>query len=118
MVGIGGAVTNLVAVQLGLDPYDPEAVRGARVDAAEVERQIERYRSQDADARRATKGLQTGRADVILAGACIVRAVMEGLRQSSLVSATGVCGMGPSSSASGRSHRPGRPAPQPGGTRA
>jgi exopolyphosphatase/guanosine-5'-triphosphate,3'-diphosphate pyrophosphatase len=38
LVGIGGAVTNLVAVQLELDPYDPDVVRGARLEAAELER--------------------------------------------------------------------------------
>ena len=47
LVGIGGAVTNLVAVQLALEPYDPDVVRGTRLEAAEVERQIERYRGQD-----------------------------------------------------------------------
>jgi exopolyphosphatase/guanosine-5'-triphosphate,3'-diphosphate pyrophosphatase len=85
LVGIGGAVTNLVAVQLALDPYDPERVRGARLDADELERQIERYRAMDSDARRATVGLQPGRGDVILAGACIVRAVMDTLGCASLV---------------------------------
>jgi exopolyphosphatase/guanosine-5'-triphosphate,3'-diphosphate pyrophosphatase len=85
LVGIGGAVTNLVAVQLALDPYDPDVVRGARLEAAELDRQIERYRTQDAEARRATVGLQPGRSDVILAGACIVRAVMQALGRTSLV---------------------------------
>jgi exopolyphosphatase/guanosine-5'-triphosphate,3'-diphosphate pyrophosphatase len=85
LVGIGGAVTNLVAVQLALDPYDPEAIRGTRLEADELERQIERYRGLDADARRSTVGLQPGRGDVILAGACIVRAVMDALGWTSLV---------------------------------
>lgn len=85
LVGIGGAVTNLVAVELGLHPYDPARVRGRRLQAAELDRQIEVYRTQDAEERRATVGLQPGRADVILAGACIVRAVMDMLGATSLV---------------------------------
>lgn len=85
LVGIGGAVTNLVAVQLALEPYDPDVVRGTRLEAAELDRQIEAYRTQDAQARRGTVGLQPGRGEVILAGACIVRAVMEVLGWSSLV---------------------------------
>jgi exopolyphosphatase / guanosine-5'-triphosphate,3'-diphosphate pyrophosphatase len=84
LVGMGGAVTNLTAVKLGLATYDPDAVQGAVLDRAEIDRQIEHYRSRDAEARRATVGLQPKRADVILAGACIVRTVMEKLGQQSL----------------------------------
>ncbi len=85
VVGIGGAVTNLVAVHLALDPYDPDRVRGARLEATELDRQIEWYRTRDADARGAAVGLQRGRGDVILAGACIVRAVMDEFGSASLV---------------------------------
>ncbi len=81
LVGMGGAVTNITAVQLGLDPYDPNAVQGAILQRADIDRQIERYRTLDADGRRSIVGLQAKRADVILAGACIVRTVMEKLRQ-------------------------------------
>jgi exopolyphosphatase/guanosine-5'-triphosphate,3'-diphosphate pyrophosphatase len=84
LVGMGGAVTNITAVQLGLATYDPDAVQGAVLDRAEIDRQIELYRSRDAQARRAIVGLQPKRADVILAGACIVRAVMEKLGQQTL----------------------------------
>jgi exopolyphosphatase / guanosine-5'-triphosphate,3'-diphosphate pyrophosphatase len=84
LVAMGGAVTNITAVKLGLANYDPDVVQGAVLDRAEIERQIERYRSRDADARRAIVGLQPKRADVILAGACIVRTVMEKLEQQTL----------------------------------
>jgi exopolyphosphatase / guanosine-5'-triphosphate,3'-diphosphate pyrophosphatase len=84
LVAMGGAVTNLTAVKLGLATYDPDAVQGAVLDRAEIDRQIERYRSRDADARRQTVGLQPKRAEVILAGACIVRTVMEKLGQQAL----------------------------------
>ena len=85
LVGMGGAVTNITAVELGLATYDPDAVQGAVLDRAEIDRQIERYRSRDAEARRAIVGLQPKRADVILAGACIVRTVMEKLGQQTLI---------------------------------
>ena len=84
LVGMGGAVTNITAVQLGLATYDPDAVQGAVLDRAELDRQIELYRSRDAEARRPIVGLQPKRADVILAGACIVRTVMEKLGQQTL----------------------------------
>jgi exopolyphosphatase/guanosine-5'-triphosphate,3'-diphosphate pyrophosphatase len=59
--------------------YDASIVNGTVLDLAEVDRQIELYRSRDADARRAIVGLQAKRAEVILAGACVVRTVMEKL---------------------------------------
>jgi exopolyphosphatase/guanosine-5'-triphosphate,3'-diphosphate pyrophosphatase len=83
-VGLGGAVTNLAAVKLELDPYDPEAIRGTVLDRAEIDRQIELYRTRTADERREIVGLQPKRAEVILAGACIVRTVMEKLGCESL----------------------------------
>jgi len=84
LVGMGGAVTNLTAVMLGLATYDPNAVQGARLSRAEVERQIELYCSRPTEARREIVGLPPKRADVILAGACIVRTVMAKLRKDSL----------------------------------
>ena len=84
LVGMGGAVTNLTAVMLGLATYDPDVVQGARLTRAEIERQIEFYRSRSTEARRQIVGLQPKRADVILAGACIVRTVLLKLRTEEL----------------------------------
>ncbi len=84
LVGMGGAVTNLTAVMLGLSTYDPDAVQGSVLTRAEVERQIELYRTRTTEARRHIVGLQPKRADVILAGACIVRTVMGKLRKDEL----------------------------------
>jgi exopolyphosphatase/guanosine-5'-triphosphate,3'-diphosphate pyrophosphatase len=84
LVAMGGAVTNITAVKHGLATYDPAVIQGTVLDRAEVDRQIEVYRSRDADARRTIIGLQPKRAEVILAGACIVRTVMEKLGKESL----------------------------------
>ena len=84
LVGMGGAVTNMTAVMLELASYDPDRVQRAVLDRAELDRQIELYRSRDAEARRGIVGLQPKRAEVILAGACIVRTVMDKLGQQSL----------------------------------
>jgi exopolyphosphatase / guanosine-5'-triphosphate,3'-diphosphate pyrophosphatase len=81
LVGMGGAVTNLTAVMHRLTTYDPKKVQGSVIDRAEIERQIELYRSCDAKARRTIVGLQPDRAQVILAGACIVRTIMDKLDQ-------------------------------------
>jgi exopolyphosphatase/guanosine-5'-triphosphate,3'-diphosphate pyrophosphatase len=84
LVGLGGAVTNLAAVKHGLDSYDPDVVQGTVLDRVELDWQIELYRSLGASDRRRIVGLQPKRADVILAGACIVRTVLEKLRCESL----------------------------------
>jgi exopolyphosphatase/guanosine-5'-triphosphate,3'-diphosphate pyrophosphatase len=84
LVGMGGAVTNIAAVKLELETYDPERVHGVTLDAAEIDRQIDLYRSRNADNRRAITGLQPNRAEVILAGACIVRTVLAKLGCDSL----------------------------------
>jgi exopolyphosphatase/guanosine-5'-triphosphate,3'-diphosphate pyrophosphatase len=84
LVAMGGTVTNLAAVKLALARYDPEAIQGTVLDRTEIDRQIEAYRSRDADARREIVGLQPERADVILAGACIVATVMTQLGRNTL----------------------------------
>jgi len=77
LVAMGGAVTNLTAVSYAMTRYDPEKIQGAVLTRDEIDRQIERYRTTPLDKREAIVGLQAKRADVILAGACIVRTVME-----------------------------------------
>jgi exopolyphosphatase/guanosine-5'-triphosphate,3'-diphosphate pyrophosphatase len=76
LVGMGGALTNLAAVRHALAAYDPEIVQGTVLDVAEIDRQIELYRTATVQERRAVAGLQPNRAEVILAGGCIVRTVM------------------------------------------
>ncbi|HMN98194.1 MAG TPA: hypothetical protein PKD59_02160 [Miltoncostaeaceae bacterium] len=79
VIGIGGVFTNLAAVMHGLEAYDPAVVEGTVLDLAEIDRQIARYRATDADGRRGIVGLQPARAEVILGGAVIVRAVLAAL---------------------------------------
>jgi exopolyphosphatase/guanosine-5'-triphosphate,3'-diphosphate pyrophosphatase len=52
--------------------------------ARELDRQIALYRSHTTEERRRIVGLQPKRAEVILAGACIVRTVMRRLRKDEL----------------------------------
>jgi exopolyphosphatase/guanosine-5'-triphosphate,3'-diphosphate pyrophosphatase len=81
LVAMGGAITNIAAVKHGLKTYDPDIVQGTVLDRAEIDRQIGLYCSRNAENRRTIVGLQPKRAEVILAGACIVRTVMDKLGQ-------------------------------------
>ena len=85
LVGLGGGITNMAAVKHGLPRYDAEVVQGTELDTTEIDRQIELYRTRSADDRREIVGLQPKRAEVMLAGACIVRTVLEELGRDSLV---------------------------------
>jgi exopolyphosphatase / guanosine-5'-triphosphate,3'-diphosphate pyrophosphatase len=85
LVGMGGALTNLAAVKHALATYDADVVQGTELDRAELDRQIDLYRTRGADERRRIVGLQPKRAEVILAGACIVRTVLDKLGRESLV---------------------------------
>jgi exopolyphosphatase/guanosine-5'-triphosphate,3'-diphosphate pyrophosphatase len=85
VVGLGGAVTNLAAVKHGLAVYDADVVQGTVLDRAELDRQIALYRTRTADERRTIPGLQPKRAEVILAGVCVIRTVLEKLGSESFV---------------------------------
>jgi exopolyphosphatase/guanosine-5'-triphosphate,3'-diphosphate pyrophosphatase len=84
LVGMGGAITNIAAVSRSMAVYDPDVIQGATLDRAEIDRQIEMYGSMDAGDRRSIVGLQPNRAEVILAGACIARTIMDKLGQQSM----------------------------------
>jgi len=76
VIGIGGTVTTLCAVKLGLELYDPERIEGAALELAEIDRQIALYASTPLAERQRIPGLHPKRADVILGGAIIVKALM------------------------------------------
>jgi exopolyphosphatase/guanosine-5'-triphosphate,3'-diphosphate pyrophosphatase len=84
IIGMGGAVTNMAAVKHQLADYDSNVVQGTVLDRDEIDRQIELYRTRSASERRGIVGLQPNRAEVILAGACIVRTVLALLGGDSL----------------------------------
>ena len=84
VIGMGGTVTNLTAVKHGLAKYDPDIVHGTVLDLGEIDREIELYRTLDAEQRRTIPGLQPARAEVILAGACVVRTILTKLGHDSL----------------------------------
>ena len=79
------ASTNLAAVKHGLATYDPDVVQGSGSTAPRSTGRSSSTARRTADERRAIVGLQPKRAEVILAGACIVRTVLAKLGCESLV---------------------------------
>ncbi len=78
LVVCGGTVTSLVAVSLGLDPYDPTRVHLGRLSREKVEELEGRLAGMTVEQRAELPGLQAKRAPVILGGAV---AVLELMRQ-------------------------------------
>ncbi|TEB08380.1 Exopolyphosphatase [Pelotomaculum schinkii] len=79
LVGVGGTVTTLAAIQQELAIYDPERVHGFSLSILDVTGILERLAGMELAERKKVAGLQPGRADVIVAGVTIVKVVMEGL---------------------------------------
>jgi exopolyphosphatase / guanosine-5'-triphosphate,3'-diphosphate pyrophosphatase len=78
MVGIAGTVTTLCAISLG--GYSPETVHGYRLEAAEISRMIALLGSMPLERRKQLPGMETGRADILFAGAIILERVMDHFR--------------------------------------
>jgi len=77
LFGIGGTVTSLGAVKHKMEKYNPQIIQGSKMELDEIERQIELYKNKTIVERSQIVGLQPKRADVILAGAIIVKTIME-----------------------------------------
>jgi exopolyphosphatase / guanosine-5'-triphosphate,3'-diphosphate pyrophosphatase len=76
-IGVAGTVTSLATLDLGLAEHDPERVHGHAISAAAVDEQLHRLASLELEERRALPGLEPDRAPVIVAGAAILRAVLQ-----------------------------------------
>ncbi len=77
LIGVAGTVTQLAALQAGIPVYDPDATHHAVLSHGDVRRLARRLASLSFGQRKRVKGLVPGRADVIVAGAEILLAVME-----------------------------------------
>lgn len=85
LVGVGGTVTTLAAMALALEVYDPERVHGTRLNQATVEELLLRLETAGPAERKQMPGLQPERADIIPAGARIVRCIMRILAAPDLI---------------------------------
>jgi exopolyphosphatase/guanosine-5'-triphosphate,3'-diphosphate pyrophosphatase len=77
LVGLAGSVTTVAALALGLDSYRPERIHHARIPRADVARVTTELLSLTHDERLALPVMHPGRADVIGAGALILRVLMD-----------------------------------------
>jgi exopolyphosphatase/guanosine-5'-triphosphate,3'-diphosphate pyrophosphatase len=85
LVGLAGSVTTVTALALGLPEYRPERIHHARVSRAEVRRISDELLGLTHAQRLALPVMHPGRADVIGAGALILRVLMERVGADSVV---------------------------------
>ncbi len=85
LVGVAGTVTTMGAIARGIDPYDARSVHGLRLGADEVRAVARRLAALPLAERCALPGLSAKRADVIVAGARIVTAVLDASGAAALV---------------------------------
>ncbi len=91
LLGVGGTVTTMAAVELGLEEYDASRVQGLALSRSQVAAQMERFRTANLLERKAIPGLDPARADVILGGVAVIYGLMRRLGADSFtVSARGL----------------------------
>jgi exopolyphosphatase/guanosine-5'-triphosphate,3'-diphosphate pyrophosphatase len=77
LVGIAGTVTSLAAMAQRLQSYDPALVHGYHLTVAQLAALVDDLRRSTQVERERMPGLDPRRADVILAGACVLREIAE-----------------------------------------
>ena len=76
-IAVAGTPTSLAAVDLELDPYDPDRVHGHRLSLPSIQRMLSRLASVPLDERRLLTGLHPDRAPTIVAGVVVLVEVMR-----------------------------------------
>jgi len=77
LIATAGTATTLAAIKLGLKEYNHSEVHGSRLSINDIEGIINDLRSKTIEERKKIPGLEPKRADVILAGALILREAMN-----------------------------------------
>lgn len=77
LVGTGGTITTLAALDLGLREYEPEKVHLHKIGMDRLRRQGKRLMAMTLDERRRVSGLEPGRADLIIPGVLLTIKFME-----------------------------------------
>ena len=76
-IAVAGTPTSLAAIDLGLEPYDPDRVHGYHLGLQRIQRMLSRLSSLPLAERLRIPGLHPGRAPTIVAGTVILVQVMR-----------------------------------------
>ena len=81
---MGGNVTSMAAVKEGMEVYDAKKIQGYLLTRDDADKLAKKFAFCSLEERKKIKGLEAARAEIITAGACIVRGAMEVCRSDSL----------------------------------
>lgn len=76
LIGSGGTVTNLTAVKYKMKKYNPDVVQGTVITLDELQTLISEFSGKTIEERKKIPGLEPKRADIILAGALIIKSIL------------------------------------------
>ncbi len=79
VVGLAGTVTTVAAVELGLAEWDRDAIHHFRLERDAIEDVFRTLATESLEDRKHNPGLEEARADVIVAGTCILVALVRWL---------------------------------------
>lgn len=85
LVGLAGSVTTVAAIALGLPEYDSEKIHHSRISAERVAEVTDMLLASTHDERAAITVIHPGRVDVIIAGALVLREIVERVGASEVV---------------------------------
>jgi exopolyphosphatase / guanosine-5'-triphosphate,3'-diphosphate pyrophosphatase len=77
VVGTAGTATTLAAMELRMDPYDPDRVQNFRMTRGQVEIWLDRLAGLTLSERRKLPGLEKGREDLIVAGTAVLLSALR-----------------------------------------
>lgn len=76
LVGVGGTITTLAAIDQALEPYLRERIQGYRLSKTAVERILFCLAAKNSEERKRVPGLQPERAEIIVSGIVILWAIL------------------------------------------
>ena len=79
IVGIGGTITSLSAINQELEVYSMEKIHNSKITLSEIELILQKLKKMTLNDKKSLKGLQPKRADIITAGVEILHTIMKNL---------------------------------------
>lgn len=84
LIGVAGTAVTLAMVSMATPDFVPEKIHAYNMSCTEVERIYRKFVESTVERRRAMTGMEPGREDVIVAGACLFAVVMRALGAESM----------------------------------